>query len=149
MSGNRQSTAGLQQAHDLAALPGLQDDVVVACLRERFMADTIYTRIGPAALVAVNPHKYVASDGDAVLHSYAQEFRDTQPGRTPLAPHVFQLANNAYYHMRRTAQDQCILMMYVSRPVTADIYSRTPVATPAAASPRTAGSRSRRSSSSP
>jgi chitin synthase len=106
MSGNRQSTAGLQQAHDLAALP---------CLRERFMADTIYTRIGPAALVAVNPHKYVASDGDAVLHSYAQEFRDTQPGRTPLAPHVFQLANNAYYHMRRTAQDQCILMMYVSR----------------------------------
>jgi chitin synthase len=27
-----------------------------------------------------------------------------------LPPHIFQLANNAYYHMRRTTQDQCIIL---------------------------------------
>jgi chitin synthase len=116
---NRQSTGmSLQQrlepVQDLASLPGVQDDVVVSCLRERFLADTIYTRIGSATLVAVNPHKYVASDADAVLHKYAAEFRETSENKVPLPPHVFQLANNAYYHMRRTAQDQCILMVYVA-----------------------------------
>jgi chitin synthase len=117
MSGsNRQSTAmSLQQrlepVQDLSALPGLQDDVIVSCLRERFMADTIYTRIGTFGLVAVNPHKYVSSNADAVMHQYAAEYRDTAEHKTPMAPHIFQLANNAYYHMRRTTQDQCLLMV--------------------------------------
>ncbi|KAF8119490.1 P-loop containing nucleoside triphosphate hydrolase protein [Boletus edulis] len=30
--------------------------------------------------------------------------------RPPLPPHIFQLANNAYYHMRRTIQDQSLIM---------------------------------------
>ncbi|KXN87631.1 Chitin synthase 8 [Leucoagaricus sp. SymC.cos] len=113
---NRKSSAGrsahqrLEAATDLAQLPSVSDDLVVACLRERFMADTIYTDIGSCGLVALNPHKYVPSNADSILHKYAAEYRDTSEHKpAPLPPHVFQLANNAYYHMRRTAQDQSIL----------------------------------------
>lgn len=59
-----------------------------------------------SSLVVVNPHKYVSSSVDSVLHKYAAEDRDATPGRVPLPPHIFPLiANDAYYHMRRTWQD--------------------------------------------
>ncbi|KAF4579719.1 hypothetical protein EYR40_000103 [Pleurotus pulmonarius] len=110
---NRQSTMSVHQqleaVTDLSQLSHLTEDVIVACLRERFMSDHIYTNIGSSALVAVNPHKYIASNSDAVLNKYAAEYRDTSEHKEKLPPHIFQLANNAYYHMRRTTQDQCIL----------------------------------------
>ncbi|KAJ3554665.1 hypothetical protein NM688_g2995 [Phlebia brevispora] len=111
---NRQSTLGMHQqleaATDLATLPSVSDDIIVSCLRERFLADNIYTNVGSSALVVVNPHKYIPSNSDAVLQKYAAEYRDTTSGKVALPPHIFQLANNAYYHMRRTTQDQCILL---------------------------------------
>ncbi|KAF7335174.1 Glycosyltransferase family 2 protein [Mycena sanguinolenta] len=94
---------------DLASLQGVSDDTIVSCLRERFMSDTIYTAVGSSGLVALNPHKYVSSSSDAVMHKYAQNYRDTHEGKEQLPPHIFQLANNAYYHMRRTTQDQSIV----------------------------------------
>ncbi|PFH46960.1 glycosyltransferase family 2 protein [Amanita thiersii Skay4041] len=122
---NRQSTVSMARsglgpnAHqrletmtDLADLPSPSTDIIVACLRERFMSDHIYTGVGTSALVALNPHKYVPSNSDSVLQKYSTEYRDTNDHREKnqaLPPHIFQLANNAYYHMRRTAQDQCIL----------------------------------------
>ena len=114
---NRQSTGmSLQQrleaVTDLASLSPIADDVIVTCLRERFMTDTIYTNIGSSALVAVNPHKYVASNADSILQKYAANYRDTTENKTTLPPHIFQLANNAYYHMRRTAQDQSLIIRY-------------------------------------
>jgi chitin synthase len=63
------------------------------------MSDTIYTRIGSCAFVALIPRKYVPSNLDSVLNKYATEY----------PPHIFQLANNAYYHMKRTGQDRCLL----------------------------------------
>jgi len=104
----------LDNVVDLSQLPSVADDFVVACLRERFLKDSIYTRVGSSALVAVNPHKYIASSSDPVLVSYAQEHRDTSTTKIYKEPHIFQLANNAYYNMRRTGQDQCILLMSVS-----------------------------------
>ncbi|KAK2462553.1 hypothetical protein APHAL10511_005523 [Amanita phalloides] len=101
-----------ESLHDLSLLAAPSTDLIVACLRERFMSDAIYTRIGSCALVALNPHKYVSSNSDSVLHKYAAEYRDTSDGKdrtTQLPPHIFQIANNAYYHMRRTGQDQCVL----------------------------------------
>ena len=114
---NRQSTMHqqLESVTDLATLSPVSEDIIVSCIRERFMNDNIYTSIGTSALVAVNPHKYVPSNSDAVLHKYAAEYRDTSPDKVRLPPHIFQLANNAYYHMRRTAQDQSILLTYVSQ----------------------------------
>lgn len=100
----------LETVDDLTTLSPVSEDIIVACIRERFMSDNIYTRTGTSALVAVNPHKYVSSNSDAVLHKYAAEYRDTSRGKELLPPHIFQLANNAYYHMRRTNQDQSILL---------------------------------------
>ncbi|KAG6826424.1 hypothetical protein H0H92_015837 [Tricholoma furcatifolium] len=99
----------LEAVTDLSQLPSPSDDVIVACLRERFMTDNIYTSIGTSYLAALNPHKYVASNSDSILHKYAAEYRDTSEHKQPLPPHIFQLANNAYYHMRRTTQDQTII----------------------------------------
>ncbi|KZV99016.1 glycosyltransferase family 2 protein [Exidia glandulosa HHB12029] len=94
---------------DLSLLPSISDDAIITALRERFLSEQIYTAVGTFALVAVNPHKYVSSNSDAVLHQYASEYRETAENKTYNPPHIFQLANNAYYHMRRTGQDQSIL----------------------------------------
>jgi chitin synthase len=112
---NRQSTGAamhqkLEAVTDLSALSPVSDDIIVSCIRERFMSDNIYTYIGTSALVAINPHKYVPTNSDSVMHKYAAEHRDTSEGREVLPPHIFQLANNAYYHMRRTSQDQSLLI---------------------------------------
>ena len=112
---NRQSSAAmsvhqrLEAATDLSQLSPISDDIVVACLRERFMTDIIYTNVGTSAIVALNPHKYVSSNADSILHKYAAEYRDSSEHKERLPPHIFQLANNAYYHMRRTTQDQAIV----------------------------------------
>ncbi|KAF9078668.1 glycosyltransferase family 2 protein [Rhodocollybia butyracea] len=108
---NRQSTfhQRLEAVTDLSKLSGISDDVIVACLRERFMADNIYTNAGTSALVAMNPHKYVTSNADNVLQKYAAEYRNTNIPKEPLPPHIFQLSNNVYYHMKRTTQDQSII----------------------------------------
>lgn len=106
---------------NLATLSPISDDIIVACLRERFLNDQIYTNIGSHALVAVNPHKYVASNADSLLFKYAAEYRDTSGEKAQVAPHIFQLANNVYYHMRRTGQDQSIVMTCV---ITFKLYSR-------------------------
>ena len=106
----------LEGATDLAKLSPVSDDILVACLRERFMTDNIYTSIGTSVLVAFNPHKYVASNADSVLHKYAAEYRETSDRKQTLPPHIFQLANNAYYHMRRTSQDQAIVLRCAHHP---------------------------------
>jgi len=80
------------------------------------MTDNIYTSIGTSVLVAFNPHKYVASNADSILHKYAAEYRETSDRKQALPPHIFQLANNAYYHMRRTSQDQVIVFRCAHSP---------------------------------
>ncbi|KAF7324025.1 Glycosyltransferase family 2 protein [Mycena kentingensis (nom. inval.)] len=102
--------AAVDITHPHGGGPNPSDDAIVTCLGQRFLSDTIYTSIGSSGLVALNPHKYVPASGDAVLRKYAAEYRDTSEDKQPLPPHIFQLANNAYSHMRRTAQDQSMLL---------------------------------------
>ncbi|SRR5258708_14842944 len=95
---------------DLSTLPSVSDDIIVSRLRERFLNDVVYTALGTSTLVALNPHKYVGSNADTALVQYAAEYRDTSGEKEYRPPHIFQLANNAYYHMRRTSQDQSFLL---------------------------------------
>ncbi|KAJ7828546.1 hypothetical protein B0H14DRAFT_2259530, partial [Mycena olivaceomarginata] len=44
-----------------------------------------------------------------VMHKYAANYRDTAEDKEQLPPQIFQLANNVYYHMRHTTQDQAII----------------------------------------
>jgi chitin synthase len=100
----------LENITDLTELVTISDDIIVSCIRERFMSDNIYTNISTSGLVAVNPHKYVPTNADSVLQKYAAEYRDTKEEKLEkLPPHIFQLVNNAYYNMRRSTQDQCLL----------------------------------------
>ncbi|KAF9019249.1 glycosyltransferase family 2 protein [Hymenopellis radicata] len=99
----------LETVTDISKLSSIADDVILACLRQRFLADNIYTSVGTSGLVAFNPHKYVPSNSDAALQQYASNYRNTDRDKETLPPHIFQLANNAYYHMRRTTQDECIV----------------------------------------
>ena len=94
---------------NLTTLDTPSDNVIINCLHEHFMSDNIYTGICMLTLIIVNPHKYVLSNANSVLHNYAAGCRDTTPGRIPLLPHIFQLTNNAYCHMRWIKQDQSIL----------------------------------------
>lgn len=113
MAARRQSTLlhqRLENTSDLSTLSPISDDIIVSCVRERYATDNIYVYLGSNALVALNPHKYVPSNADSVLMKYASDYRNTAPERESLPPHIFQLANNAYYHMRRTQQDQSILL---------------------------------------
>ena len=129
MASNRQSTflhERFENTSDLATLNPVSDDVIVSCLRERYTKEIIYTSIGSSAIVALNPHQYVPSNGDQVLTKYAAEYRNTSPDKEYLPPHIFQLANNAYYHMRRTQQDQCILLRCVLQPVHSGCQARQP-----------------------
>lgn len=78
--------------------------------------DLIYTSLGPASLVAINPHKFVHTNSDASLATYGQDYRNTEDGRDVLPPHIFGLAQKAYFDMRRTGRDQSILMRSVFLP---------------------------------
>jgi len=121
MYGGTASHQQLGNTTDLSILSPISDDIIVSCLRERFLNDQIYTRIGSHALVAVNPHKYVSSNADSVMLKYAAEYRDTSGEKAQPNPHIFQLADNAYYHMRRTGQDQSIVMTYVDFLLVSDL----------------------------
>jgi chitin synthase len=102
-------------------LLSIAEDTILACLRERYLADKPYTAIGSSALVSLNPFKHLEINDDTTLQLYAQEYRhvgddDSSLGHENdrherrLPPHVFGLANNAYYHMKRTGQDQSIVI---------------------------------------
>jgi chitin synthase len=84
---------------DLSTLLPISDDMIVSCIHEWFMTDSIYMNINPSALVAINPHKYVSTNSVSVMHKYAAKYRNTSVGKEVLSPYIFQLANHAYYHM--------------------------------------------------
>lgn len=74
--------------------------------------------------MSVNPHTYLPINGDASLQDYVAEYyrsaaddgvsRDGDGGeqlsKERLSPHVFRQALSAYYNMRRTGQDQIVMM---------------------------------------
>ncbi|WVR04387.1 hypothetical protein IAU60_001389 [Kwoniella sp. DSM 27419] len=107
---------------DLCSLPSIAEDTVIVTLRDRYLSAQPYTALSPAALVSINPHTYLPINGDASLQDYVAEYYrstaddnalregDSSPINNRLGPHIFQLALSAYYNMRRTRQDQIVLM---------------------------------------
>ncbi|KAG6373522.1 hypothetical protein JVT61DRAFT_6163 [Boletus reticuloceps] len=71
----------------------ISDNVIVTCLRERFMTDTIYTSIGSFSLIAVT--------------QYAGHNREQD---SPPTPHLPARQQCLLYHMRHTAQDQSLII---------------------------------------
>ncbi len=110
-----------------SALPSIAEDTILATLRERFLSLNPYTSLSSTALVSVNPHKYLSINGDASLQDYVAEYyksavddevlreeRGSGLAKERLNPHIFRLALGAYYNMKRTKQDQIVVLKWVN-----------------------------------
>lgn len=64
---------------------------------------TLQTYTG-SILVAVNPYE-ILPIYDA---EHIQLYKDKRIGELP--PHIFAIADNAYSHMKRTKQNQCVII---------------------------------------
>ncbi|BEI80622.1 hypothetical protein CcaverHIS002_0111510 [Cutaneotrichosporon cavernicola] len=105
---------------DLCALPSIAEDTILSALRERYVTSQQYTAICSSAIVSVNPLVSLPQNSDISLQDYIHEYfrsagddvigEDEVSSKERLPPHVFRLALNAFYNMRRTGQDQLLLM---------------------------------------
>ncbi|XP_042638986.1 unconventional myosin-VIIb [Orycteropus afer afer] len=88
---------------DMIHLGDLNEAGMVHNLLIRYQQHKIYTYTG-SILVAVNPFQ--------VLPLYTQEqvqlYYNYHVGKLP--PHVFAIANNCYYNMKRNKKDQCCII---------------------------------------
>ncbi|XP_051551345.1 unconventional myosin-IXb isoform X3 [Myxocyprinus asiaticus] len=88
---------------DLCNLPVLNEDSILANLRNRFQKKKIYTYAG-SILVAINPFKFLPIYNP----KYVKMYENHQLGK--LEPHIFAIADVAYYAMLRKHVNQCIVI---------------------------------------
>nr|XP_055072708.1 unconventional myosin-IXb isoform X4 [Misgurnus anguillicaudatus] len=88
---------------DLCNLPLLNEDSILANLRNRFRKKKIYTYAG-SILVAINPFKFLPIYNP----KYVKMYENHQLGK--LEPHIFAIADVAYYAMLRKHINQCIVI---------------------------------------
>ncbi len=88
---------------DLCNLPVLSEDSILDNLRIRFQKNTIYTYAG-SILIAINPFKFLPIYNP----KYVKMYENHQLGK--LEPHIFAIADVAYYAMLRKHVNQCIVI---------------------------------------
>uniref|UniRef100_A0A671YS92 Myosin IXB n=1 Tax=Sparus aurata TaxID=8175 RepID=A0A671YS92_SPAAU len=88
---------------DLCNLPILNEDSILNNLRTRFYKKKIYTYAG-SILIAINPFKFLPIYNP----KYVKMYENHQLGK--LEPHIFAIADVAYYAMLRKRINQCIVI---------------------------------------
>uniref|UniRef100_A0A8C2X5D9 Myosin IXB n=1 Tax=Cyclopterus lumpus TaxID=8103 RepID=A0A8C2X5D9_CYCLU len=88
---------------DLCNLPVLNEDSILNNLRTRFYKKKIYTYAG-SILIAINPFKFLPIYNP----KYVKMYENHQLGK--LEPHIFAIADVAYYAMLRKRVNQCIVI---------------------------------------
>ncbi|XP_034736917.1 unconventional myosin-IXb isoform X3 [Etheostoma cragini] len=88
---------------DLCNLPVLNEDSILNNLRKRFYKNKIYTYAG-SILIAINPFKFLPIYNP----KYVKMYENHQLGK--LEPHIFAIADVAYYAMLRKRVNQCIVI---------------------------------------
>ncbi|GAA5949771.1 hypothetical protein JCM21900_003288 [Sporobolomyces salmonicolor] len=93
-------------------VPSLSTDDLVPVLRARFLEGLPYTNLSPRLVVSVNPGQFVHANSDQTLADYSAEYADCGADgvRGRMGPHVWATAQKAYYYMRRTGQDQTLVL---------------------------------------
>ncbi|XP_055911615.1 unconventional myosin-IXa-like isoform X1 [Eupeodes corollae] len=89
---------------DLCQLPDLNESTLLENLRQRFEAGYIYTYVG-SILIAVNPFKFYPIYNP----KYVRLYQNQRIGPI-LPPHIFAIADNAYYSMLKENRNQCIVI---------------------------------------
>ncbi|KAJ6186552.1 hypothetical protein N7519_007853 [Penicillium mononematosum] len=88
---------------DLTLLSKISNEAINDNLKLRFEHDEIYTYIGHV-LVSVNPFRDLGIYTDTVLDSYRGK------NRLEVPPHVFGVAESAYYNMKSYKDNQCVII---------------------------------------
>ncbi|ORX43542.1 hypothetical protein DM01DRAFT_240945, partial [Hesseltinella vesiculosa] len=94
---------------DLTELKNFNNEVVANALRTRFLNDKICTRIAHSVMVVLHPFQNLDDTMESQREIYYNDYKDTKSSKS-LEPHIFQQVNQTYFHMRRTGQDQSILL---------------------------------------
>ncbi|KAI9758001.1 MAG: hypothetical protein M4579_003237 [Chaenotheca gracillima] len=88
---------------DLTLISKISNEAINDNLKKRFENAEIYTYIGHV-LVSVNPFRDLGIYTDSVLDSYRGKNRLEMP------PHVFAVAESAYYNMKGYNENQCVII---------------------------------------
>ncbi|XP_068958185.1 unconventional myosin-IXb isoform X4 [Petaurus breviceps papuanus] len=88
---------------DLCNLPNLTETNLLKNLKHRFLQQKIYTYAG-SILVAINPFKFLPIYNP----KYVKMYENQQLGK--LEPHIFAIADVAYYTMLKKHINQCIVI---------------------------------------
>lgn len=87
------------------------EDSVTNLLSSRFKRNQPYTRIGNSNLIVLNPYQPLEILNDSTLKSYADiGYRNLVENKVFMQPHIYDLAARVYFHMRRTGEDQSIIL---------------------------------------
>lgn len=89
---------------DLCQLPDLNESTLLENLKQRFESGYIYTYVG-SILIAVNPFKFYPIYNPKYVRLY-----QNQRNGPILPPHIFAIADNAYYSMLKEKRNQCIVI---------------------------------------
>lgn len=95
---------------DLTQLSNADSETIASCIRSRYETFKIYTNIGSRHLIVVNPLKDLAINDDQTSLEYVAAYKDASGASSLLDPHLFDLVNRVYFHMRRTGSDQNIVL---------------------------------------
>ncbi|ORY26132.1 P-loop containing nucleoside triphosphate hydrolase protein [Naematelia encephala] len=88
---------------DMTLLSTITNDEINKNIRERFQNQEIYTYIAHV-LISVNPFRDLGIYTDETLNSYRGKNRLEMP------PHVFAIAETAYYKMTTEKENQCVII---------------------------------------
>lgn len=89
----------------MITLGDLHEGSLLHNIHLRYLKDDVYTYTGNI-LVAVNPYK--------TLPTYSGEYIKKYQGKSlgDLPPHIYAIANEAYYSLLKTKRNQCCVIRY-------------------------------------